>query len=114
MTQLRTLPEEWKMAGDSERRCVLSIIERGMVLFNQSNTGLRVFMLLLYMMLSYGHRIRGRDFDYTHQEELPLESISNHMWIYFFQFGEDIRLIENICVSVQLDWPAGFLHARVG
>jgi hypothetical protein len=23
-----TLPEEWKMAGDSERRCVLSIVER--------------------------------------------------------------------------------------
>jgi hypothetical protein len=33
MMQLGTLPEEWKMAGDSERRCVLSIVERGMVLF---------------------------------------------------------------------------------
>jgi hypothetical protein len=46
--QLGTLPEE--VAGDSERRCVLSIVERGDGLVHQGIryfTGLRVFMFLL-------------------------------------------------------------------
>jgi hypothetical protein len=61
------------MAGDSERRCVLSIIERGMVLFIRRPfywfAGFHFFAV--HMMISYlGIGTRGRDFDYPRHQEL--------------------------------------------
>jgi hypothetical protein len=116
MMQLRTLPEEWKMAGDSERHCVLSIVERWDGLVHQ---GIRYILLVcgfpcffaLYMMISYlGIGLRGRDFDYPASGRVAAGSIQTTCG-YISICGEDIRLIENTWQQC-LSWT-GFLHLYV-